>query len=84
MGAAGSAAIGLVWGWLLGSLRRPLRNLLPLVAATMLVCAEVVVFAAGRGLLLFSLALPTSIGLHRWWRRFLSRRILPTETWHPE
>lgn len=74
----GSVGIGLVWGWLLGSLggrvRRPQLVGWSASAATLLVAVVVRWFADGRALWLFVGAAALSLLLHLGWRQELRRR----------
>lgn len=74
----GSAGLGLVWGWLLGSLggrvrRRQLVGL-SASAATLVVSAVVLWLADARALALFLGAATLALLLHLGWRQDLRRR----------
>jgi hypothetical protein len=74
----GSVGIGLVWGWLLGSLggriRRPLVVGWSTSLATLLAAAVTLMFADRRGLWFFLGATALSLLLHLAWRQELRRR----------
>jgi biotin transporter BioY len=74
----GSIGLGLVWGWLMGSLsgqgRRLLRNGLALSTATLAFAIEVFLLAGWRPLALFLGAAASALFLHVLWRRELCRR----------
>jgi biotin transporter BioY len=77
----GSIGLGLVWGWLMGSLsgqsRRPLRNGLALSTATLVFAIEVFLLAGWRALALFLGAVASALLLHVLWRRGLRKRFGP-------
>lgn len=69
----GAIGLGLVCGWLLILLIDPDRVsaalVSKLVAATALVCIEVLVMAGGRSLVLFIAAAAVALMLHLGWKR---------------
>jgi membrane protein implicated in regulation of membrane protease activity len=77
----GSIGLGLVWGWLMGSLssrgRRLLRNGLALSTATFIFAIEVFLLAGWRAVALFLGAAASALLLHVLWRRELRRRFGP-------
>ena len=75
----GSAAVGLVWGWLMGSLGgsmlRPLRTVPVLTLATLLLAGEVLMLANWQAVLLCLGATALTLLLHLGWRRTLRDRV---------
>jgi NhaP-type Na+/H+ or K+/H+ antiporter len=73
----GGIGLGLVWGWLLGSLEgrvsRPLRSVLFLSIATLLLGVEVLVFADVSKVLLFLGSATLSLLLRIGWQHELRR-----------
>lgn len=78
LGTFGSACLGLVWGWLAGSLtlyaRPRVRTLLALLFATLAFIAQVMFFLDWRRLLFFLGAALFALFLHAVWRRALRLR----------
>ena len=74
----GSMGLGLVWGWLMGSLSgrggRLLLNGLALSTATLVFAIEVFLLAGWRALALFLVAAASTLLLHVLWRRELRKR----------
>ena len=77
----GSAGIGLVWGWLLGSvegrIRMPRRTVPVLVLASLAVASIIWLFVEWRGTLCFGIAGLLAYLIHAGWRRHLRRRLEP-------
>ena len=77
----GSAGLGLVWGWLNGSIGRRVRHsprtALMLGAATLLLGAEVLLLAGWRALLVYLAATALAVLCHLRWRRGLAARFRP-------
>jgi positive regulator of sigma E activity len=75
VGTLGSTGLGLVWGWLIGSLKRRvyrLRKTIPLVLlATMVISAQVLWFLDWVRLLFFFGAALFAFFIHVEWRRKL-------------
>jgi hypothetical protein len=69
----GSIGIGLVWGWLVGTLegrvKRSLRGTIGAVASTLAVAVTVYGFEAWRGLVGFLIAAAVALLIHLSWRR---------------
>ena len=74
----GSIGLGLVWGWLMGSLSgrggRLLLNGLALSTATLVIAIEVFLLAGWRALTPFLGAAAFTLLLHVLWRRELRKR----------
>lgn len=74
----GSVGLGLVWGWLMGSLSgrggRLLRNGLALGAATMVFAVEVILLAGWQAVVVFLGATALALLSCVLWRRELRRR----------
>jgi hypothetical protein len=74
----GSAAIGLVWGWLLGrypgSSQRPVLTYTALTLASVCLVVAVVSFATWYGMIAFFAGLFWAASVHIGWRRALRRR----------
>jgi hypothetical protein len=77
----GSIGLGLVWGWLMGSLsgrgRRLLLNGLALSTATLVFAIEVFLLAGWRALVIFLGAAASALFLRVLWRRELRKRFGP-------
>ena len=77
----GSVGLGLVWGWLIGSLggrvRRPLLDGLALGAGTLLLAGQVAMLAGLDALPRFFGAVMLALLLHLAWRRELRARLGP-------
>ena len=76
MGMLGSAGLGLVWGWMIGSfswsVKRPRRNFLSFFFATVAISAEVVLFSGWVGLSFFTgAALPAFFARIEWRRKLI-------------
>ncbi len=74
----GSTALGLVWGWLIGGrgerFVRPVRILLALGSATLLLTVEVLALVGWRSVPFFLGACMLALLLHLGWRRDLRSR----------
>jgi peptidoglycan/LPS O-acetylase OafA/YrhL len=79
----GSIGLGLVWGWMLGMLggrhrasdrRWPVRNVLILGAASLLLAAQVFLLANWQALALFGGAAAVALLFHLGWLRHLRAR----------
>jgi hypothetical protein len=75
LGAFGSVGIGLVWGWLIGSLTgrtyRPVRTFLSIFLVTSAIAAQVMLFLDWIRLLLFLGAALFALFIHIEWRSTL-------------
>ncbi len=71
----GSIGIGLVWGWLVGTLegrvKRSLRGTIGAAASTLAVAVTIYGFEAWRGLAGFLIAAGVALLVHLSWRRSL-------------
>jgi hypothetical protein len=81
--ALGCSGLGLVWGWLIGSLDRwcyrSARNIFALIISTLLLVAEAILFAGWRFLPLFLGAIALAVLFHFVWNYYLYRRFRPGE-----
>lgn len=77
----GSSGIGLVWGWLVGAvdepLRRPIRNVLAITAATLAISGFLLWRAGWQALPFFGGAALLAFLLHLGWRQELRTRSGP-------
>jgi hypothetical protein len=75
---AGGAGIGLVWGWLIGSLEghlsKPLRSAIAVALATVAISVQLLWFRSWQGLALFWVAALFAFLAHIGWRRSLRGR----------
>ena len=73
LGTFGSVGIGLVWGWLIGSLTgrvyRPVRAFLSILLVTLIIVAQVMLFLDWIRLLFFLGAALFALFIHVEWRR---------------
>jgi len=68
----GSIYIGIVWGWLVGSVSRSsFRNLVALAIFTLLLAGETFYFTHWRGSVSLLIATAASCALNRLWRQAL-------------
>jgi hypothetical protein len=75
LGTFGSIGMGLVWGWLVGSLsgrlHQPLRAFLSISLVTLMIVAQVMLFLDWIRMLLFLGAALFTLFIHIVWRRKL-------------
>lgn len=74
----GSAGIGLVWGWLVGSVIshgvRGYLRVIGLVIASVILAVPVFFFAGLRNLLVFSVSTLLTVWVRTWWSHQLRQR----------